>query len=85
MRYIERYVGVEALDRIRNLQRSFKNYQQKYSMMAFEEHEFEERMNPQVDVKEVSERDCVLFTELMVAIFEMPREWMDSIDSLFKG
>ncbi|MHA2380393.1 MAG: hypothetical protein ACXADS_14055 [Candidatus Thorarchaeota archaeon] len=50
-----------------------------HSMMAFEDHEFEERMNPQVEVKGVSERDCGFFTELFFAIFEMPREWMDSI------
>lgn len=52
------------------------------SMMTFEETGFEERMNPQVSVRVVAERDSYLFTELMFSIFEMPSELMDGFNRL---
>jgi ribosomal protein S18 acetylase RimI-like enzyme len=52
------------------------------SMMAFEETGFEERMNPQVSVRVVTERDSNLFTELMFSIFEMPSELMNGFNRL---
>ena len=50
--------------------------------MVFTGHDLEERVNSQIAVKVVSERDSNLFTKMLFTIFDIPREWMDGFNRL---
>lgn len=53
-----------------------------HSMMAFEGQVDEEKMNPEIEITDIPERDYPIFTELMFKIFDMPSEWMNGFNQL---
>lgn len=52
------------------------------SVMVFKGKQLEDKLNPEVTVKEISESEIDLFNNLLLTIFEMPVEWKEGFDRL---
>ncbi len=52
------------------------------SVMVFEGQKMEDKLNPEVKVKEISGSEIDLFDKLLLTIFEMPIKWKEGIDRL---
>ncbi len=52
------------------------------SVMVFKGKQLEDKLNPEVTVKEISESEIDLFNKLLVTMFEMPIEWKEGFDRL---
>ena len=69
---------------------SFSSFLQNYgferkeeeSAMVFKGKQLEDKLNPEIRVKEVSESETDIYNKLMLSIFEMPIEWKRGVDRL---
>ena len=52
------------------------------SVMVFKGKNVEDKLNPDVKVKEISENEIDVFDKLLLTIFEMPIEWKEGFDRL---
>lgn len=52
------------------------------SVMVFKEKHGEDKMNPEVRVKKISESEIGVYNKLLLTIFEMPFEWKTGLDRL---
>jgi len=52
------------------------------SVMVFQEEPLEDKLNPAVKVKEISEEEIDLFDRLLITSFEMPIEWKEVFDKI---
>ena len=52
------------------------------SVMVFNGKKMEDKLNPEVKVKEISESEIDVFDKLLLTIFEMPIEWKEGFDRL---
>jgi ribosomal protein S18 acetylase RimI-like enzyme len=50
------------------------------SVMVFKRKKMENKLNPEVTVKEISESEIDLFDKSLLTIFEMPIEWKEGFD-----
>ena len=53
------------------------------SVMVFKGKQVEDKLNPDVKVKEISESEIDVYNKLFLTIFEMPIEWKGGLDRLF--
>ena len=53
------------------------------SVMVFKGKQVEDKLNPEVKVKEISGSEIDVYNKLMLTIFEMPFEWKEGLDKLF--
>ena len=51
------------------------------SAMVFKGKNLEDKLNPKVKVKEISESEVDVYSRLLLAIFEMPFEWKKGVDA----
>jgi GNAT superfamily N-acetyltransferase len=51
------------------------------SAMRFEGEDLEDKLNPKVNVKEISESEVDVYSKLILTIFEMPFEWKKGVDT----
>lgn len=51
-------------------------------VMVYKGEQLEDKLNPKVEVKEISESEIDLSNNLLLTIFEMPIEWKEGIDRL---
>ena len=52
------------------------------SVMVFKGRQVEDKLNPEVKVKEISESEIDVYNKLSLTIFEMPLEWKKGVDRL---
>ncbi len=52
------------------------------SVMVFKGKKVEDKLNPEVKVKEISENEIDVFDKLLLTVFEMPIEWKEGFDRL---
>jgi len=52
------------------------------SVMVFKGKQLEDKLNPDIKVKEISEREIDVYSELFLTNFEMPIEWKKGLDKL---
>jgi len=52
------------------------------SVMVFKGKQVEDKLNPEVKVKEISESEIDVWNKLSLTIFEMPLEWKKGVDRL---
>jgi hypothetical protein len=55
------------------------------SIMVLQKELLKDRLNPSIDIKEVSEDEVDLFTSLLLAIFEMSTEWKKAVNNMILG
>ena len=53
--------------------------------MVFKGRPSEDKLNPDVKIKKISEDETSIFDRLLVTIFEIPTEWKKVIDKLLLG
>jgi GNAT superfamily N-acetyltransferase len=54
----------------------------KESVMVFKGKQLEDKLNPNITVKEISEGEIDVYTELFLTNFEMPIEWKNGLERL---
>jgi len=52
------------------------------SVMVFQGEQLEDKLNPDVKVKKISESEIDVYNKLLLSIFEMPFEWKEGFDKL---
>jgi GNAT superfamily N-acetyltransferase len=52
------------------------------SVMVFKGRQVEDKLNPEVKVKEISESEIDVYNKLLLTIFEMPIEWKKGVDRI---
>lgn len=53
------------------------------SVMVFKGRQMEDKLNPEIKVKEISESEIDVYSKLLLTIFEMPLEWKKGFDRVF--
>jgi len=54
------------------------------SAMVFKGKDLEDKLNPKVKVKEISESEVDVYSRLLLATFEMPFEWKKGVDAFIR-